>query len=408
MKNKKLFFLPLIFLGMVSCQNDDIYEPISEADVNVSALSSARISSTMMAAFGDNIDLDNLQNYSNQAIPSYANKDNTPFLNPITNAGATLGRVLFYDKKLSSNDAISCSSCHKQELAFGDNDLASQGVNGQTGRHSTRLVNARYSLETRFFWDKRASSLETQTTMPVKDHIEMGFSGTNGDQSISDLVIKLQAVPYYQELFTKAYGSSAITEKKLQNALAQFVRSIVSFDSKYDQGRAATFSDFTPFPNYTAEENLGKKLFMEIPILTLLVTGDRVAGGLGCAGCHGAPEFSMSPISGNNGIINKINGSGLDLNVTRSPSLRDLVNSAGVPNGPMMHSGLITTLEGVVDHYNNVPKNIQNTNLDIRLALGNSLRVTDKEKKALVAFLKTLSGNNIYTDSKWSNPFVTQ
>ena len=92
----------------------------------------------------------------------------------------------------------------------------------------------------------------------------------------------------------------------------------------------------------------------------------------------------------------------------KSPSLRDLVNSNGVSNGPMMHSGLITTLEGVVDHYNKVPKSSKNPKLDIRLALADNLRVTEKEKKALVAFLKTLSGKNIYTDKKWSNPFINQ
>jgi len=408
MKNKKLFLTPLIALGIVSCQNDALYEPISQANPGLSALSSYKMSNALTAAFGNNIDLNNLENYSDQEVPSYIIQDNTPLLNPVTDAGATLGRVLFYDKNLSSNNTVSCASCHKQELAFGDNNTASQGVNGQTGRHSMRLVNARFSLESRFFWDERAASLEAQTTMPVKDHIEMGFSGINGDLSVNDLITRLKGLPYYQELFTKAYGSSNITERKMQNALAQFIRSITSFDSKYDQGRAKVLSDFSSFSNFTAEENLGKKLFMEIPILNLLVAGDRIAGGLGCAGCHGAPEFSMAPISSNNGIINIINSNGIDINVTKSPSLRDLVNSTGASNGPMMHSGLITTLEGVVDHYNKVPKSSQNPKLDLRLALSNNLRITEKEKKALVAFLKTLSGKNVYTDKKWSNPFINQ
>ncbi|AZA55574.1 cytochrome-c peroxidase [Chryseobacterium sp. G0201] len=408
MKNKKLFFIPLITLAIISCQSDNLYEPISEENSQLSALSNSKMSSALTAAFGDNINLNNLANYADQEIPSYILQDNTSFLNPITDRGATLGRVLFYDKNLSSNNTVSCASCHKQELAFGDNNVASQGVNGNTGRHSMRLINARFSLESRFFWDERAATLETQTTMPVKDHIEMGFSGANGDLSVSDLITRLKGLSYYQELFTKAYGSVDITERKIQNALAQFIRSITSFDSKYDQGRANVFSDFSSFSNFTLEENLGKKLFMEIPILSLVVTGDRVAGGLGCAGCHGAPEFSIAPISSNNGIINIINSSGIDINVTKSPSLRDLVNSTGASNGPMMHSGLINTLESVVDHYNNIPKSIQNPKLDIRLAVANSLRITEKEKKALVAFLKTLSGKNVYIDKKWSNPFINQ
>ncbi|WP_228438900.1 cytochrome-c peroxidase [Chryseobacterium pennae] len=408
MKNKKLFLLPLIMLGIVSCQNDNMLEPISGENPEVSALSKARLSNTLAAFFGNNIDLNNLANYSNQEIPSHIIRGNSTYMNPVTDAGATLGRVLFYDKNLSSNNTVSCASCHKQELAFGDDNIASQGVNGQTERHSMRLINTRFSDESRFFWDKRASSLKEQTSIPIKDHIEMGFSGTNGDPSFNDLIIKLAALPYYQELFTKAYGNSEINEDKIQSALSQFVLSITSFDSKYDQGRAQALSDFSPLNNFTEEENLGKNLFMKIPVLSFLVTGNRISGGLGCAACHQIPELSMEPNSGNNGIINKINGNGIDISVTRAPSLRDLVNSNGRSNGPMMHSAVITTLEGVVDHYNNVPKNTQNTNLDTRLAGVKSLRVTEKEKKAIVAFLKTLSGKNVYVDKKWSNPFINQ
>ena len=131
------------------------------------------------------LDLGNLFNYENQAVPSYITEDNTAG-NVITDEGATLGRVLFYDKNLSSNRTIACASCHIQEFAFSDTAVASQGVNGTTGRHSMRLVNSRFSEEERFFWDERASSLEVQTTMPIQDHAEMGFSGTNGDPDLND------------------------------------------------------------------------------------------------------------------------------------------------------------------------------------------------------------------------------
>jgi len=97
---------------------------------------------------------------------------------------ATLGRVLFYDKQLSANGAIACASCHKQEFAFSDTAQQSVGLNGGlTGRHSMRLVNSRFADEVRFFWDERASSLEDQTTQPIQDHVEMGFSGENGNTS---------------------------------------------------------------------------------------------------------------------------------------------------------------------------------------------------------------------------------
>jgi len=119
------------------------------------------------------IDLGNLPNYANQTKPSYITKDNTPANNSISDKGATLGRVLFYDKKLSLDNSTSCASCHQQEFAFSDTAALSAGINGLTGRHSMRLVNARFSNEGRFFWDERAATLEDQTTRPIQDHIEM-------------------------------------------------------------------------------------------------------------------------------------------------------------------------------------------------------------------------------------------
>ncbi|PWN72429.1 cytochrome-c peroxidase [Chryseobacterium phosphatilyticum] len=379
-------------------------EPISETNAEVSALSAARNASSLAAYFGDNIDLSNLPNYANQAIPMYVFRNNTPFINRITDEGATLGRVLFYDKSLSSNNRVSCSSCHKQELAFGDDNAASQGVNGKTGRHSMRLINVRFAEEFKVFWDKRASSLDTQTTMPIRDHAEMGYSGRDGAPSFDNLIAKLQRLDYYQELFTRVYGSPEITEEKIQKALAQFVSSIISFDSKYDEGRAMISSEFLDFPNFTAEENLGKKLYMEFPVA---VAGTRAGGGLGCASCHFAPEFGMTTLSGNNGVIDKMGSTEKDLTVTNSPSMRDLVNANGQPHAPMMHSAVFSTLEQVIDHYNNIPKEARTDKLDNNLRL-RSLNATPEEKKAVIAFMKTLTGKNVYKDKKWSNPFITQ
>jgi cytochrome c peroxidase len=192
----------------------------------------------VMAAFGTNIDPDNPINYSGQPVPAYITKDNSR-ITPVNNAKATLGRVLFYDKALSIDNSVSCASCHKQQFAFSDTALISAGVaGGVTVRHSMRLVNTRFAVESKFFWNERAASLEAQTTMPVQDHAEMGFSGQNGRPGIADLIAKLKGIKYYQELFTSAYGDVNITETRLQECLAGFVRSIQSFDSKYDAGRA--------------------------------------------------------------------------------------------------------------------------------------------------------------------------
>ena len=359
----------------------------------------------VIVAFASKIDLNNLSNYANQTKPAYITKDNTAG-NPITNKGATLGRVLFYDKNLSSNNTISCASCHIQANAFGDDTDASEGVNGTTTRHAMRLVNSRFSNERKFFWDERAATLELQTSEPIKNHIEMGFSGTSGDGSITTLISKLQAIGYYKELFKYVYGSEEITESKLQNALAQFIRSIQSFDSKYDAGRIAVQSDNQAFPNFTAQENQGKTLFLTPPVFDGL--GVRTSGGFGCAACHAAPEFDIDPNTKNNGIIGVLNGTGIDITNTKAPSLRDLVNANGIPNGPMMHTGGLVTLQNVIGHYGSINLAPRNTNLDPRLApngFGQQLNFQPGEVNALIAFIKTLTGTNVYSDPKWSSPF---
>ncbi|MEZ4954037.1 MAG: cytochrome c peroxidase [Saprospiraceae bacterium] len=359
--------------------------------------------SAVVQTFGNNIDLTNLANYANQTIPNYINEDNTGN-NPITDAGATLGRVLFYDKNLSVDNSISCASCHQQAFAFGDNNLQSDGVAGQTGRHAMRLVNARFAEERRFFWDERANSLETQTTMPIQNHVEMGFSGQDGDPNLNDLMNKLEAIPYYQELFTFVYGDPVVTEQRMQRALAQFIRSIQSFDAKYDQGLAQVNNDNAQFPNFTQLENMGKDLFMQPPN----------QGGAGCQGCHRAPAFDIDNNSRNNGVVGVIGDpTAIDVTITRSPTLRDMFNPAGQLNGPLMHDGSLASIEAVIDHYDHLNIVPGNTNLDNRLrgggpggnGNGQNLNLTEQEKSALVAFLRTLGGSNVYTDLRWSDPF---
>ena len=350
------------------------------------------------------LDLTKPHRYVAQVIPGYITPDNTPNNNPITDIGATLGRVLFYDKRLSKNSTISCASCHQQDAAFGDPAIASVGVTGTTGRHSMRLVNARFANERRFFWDERALTLEAQTTQPIQDHIEMGFSGADGDPDLSALVERIAEIELYQVLFTAVFGNEGVTEDRMQRALAQFVRSIQSFDSKYDEGLVTAPNPNVDFSNFTAQENLGKRIFANPP---------GPAGGAGCAACHQPPTFDIDPNSGHNGVITSIGG-GQDLTNRRSPSLRDLVNSRGHPHGPFMHDGSKATLLDVVNHYNAIPAVTEG--LDRRLAgppprpggpppQAQRLNLSDNEKAALVAFLGTLTGSNIYRDEKWSSPF---
>jgi cytochrome c peroxidase len=391
--------IPLIFSGIVSLVI--LLVACSKADTTATGQT---VYTAVATAFGAQIDLNNLANYAAQSKPAYITKDNTGN-NPIINAKATLGRVLFYDKKLSIDNTISCASCHKQAFAFSDNQLVSTGVaGGKTDRHSMRLVNERFGVETKFFWDERATSLESQTTQPIADHNEMGFSGQAGRVSIAALLTKLQGVDYYNELFKFVYGDITVTEPRLQECLAQFVRSIQSFDAKYDMGRAQVNNDRQPFPNFTAQENAGKDLFLTPPVFD--GNSSRIGGGLGCNGCHNAPEFDIDPNTRNNGVM-MTGYTGVDLGVTRAPSLRDLVNNKGELNSALMHTGKIGDLSTAVTHYGSLITD--NQNLDRRLKPNGvnvqRLNLQPAEIAAVVAFLKTLAGTNVYTDKKWSTPF---
>lgn len=392
------FFILIGFIS--SCSKTDIIAPTT---VTVDPYAAIK------ATFGTAIDFAQLSNYALQVRPSYITNDNGGS-NPITDKKATLGRVLFYDKNLSTNNTISCSSCHKQAFAFSDTALTSDGVlNGTTVRHSMRLINTRFSNEVNFFWNERAASLEQQTTMPIQDHAEMGFSGLNGRPTIATLLVKLAGINYYKELFKAVYGDTLVTEPRLQETMAQFIRSIQSFDSKFDIGRAQTNNNNNPFPNYTAAENNGKNLFLTPPVFD--GNGNRIGGGIGCNGCHRAPEFDIDPNTKNNGIIGTIGSLAIELNDTRAPSLRDLVKPDGTVNSPMMHTGQFKTLNAVLAHYNAIPNLVGNNNLDGRLKadnVGNKLNLTPAETTAVVAFIQTLGGTNVYTDKKWSNPFLAQ
>ncbi|WP_040418149.1 cytochrome-c peroxidase [Cyclobacterium qasimii] len=334
-------------------------------------------------------------NEFDEEVPSYINRDNSGFGYKISAEEIALGRVLFYDKQLSINNSISCASCHQQEFAFSDTSYLSLGQNGgETGRHSMRLINTRFSMEEKFFWDERAVSLEDQTSKPIQDHIEMGFSGIDGNPNLDSLIEKIEKIDYYQELFTMAFEEDEITEEKIQKALAQFVRSIQSFDSKYDVGRGAVNNNQVDFPNFSDSENRGKQLFMSNPI----------QNGAGCNRCHRAPEFAIGPNAMNNGVIGVPGDStASDINITRAPTLRDLVNPQGYMNGPLMHDASITSLSAVINHYNEVPNN---PGLDNRLRnAGGNLQLTASEKVDLENFLLTLTGKRVYTHEKYASPF---
>lgn len=362
--------------------------------------------SAIQTIFQNVIDLENLENYAGQIVPDYITKL-TDGGNPITDEGATLGRVLFYDTALSIDGQFSCASCHLQDKGFGDPEIVSNGVEGGvTGRHSMRLINTQFADEENFFWDERAPSHEFQESQPIQDHNELGFSGNNGRPTLADLITTMEGLEYYEELFRFVYLDPEITEERLQQALAQFTKSIQSFDSKFDEGRAQVNNNGANFPNFTADENAGKRLFLNGPN----------NNGAGCNVCHRAPEFDIRPGSNQNGVVGVAGSTTVfDVTNTRSPSLRDLTNSVGQSNGPFMHDGSLATLRDVIDHYDAIQVPTDQplrgeflATIDNRLLPGGNpqqLNLTDTEKDQLEAFLLTLSGTSIYIDPKLADPF---
>lgn len=339
-------------------------------------------------------------NYANITQPAYLNAPpvqaqiNTPAGNAITDNGATLGRVLFYDKNLSINNTIACASCHKQANGFSDPLAKSLGFNGgQTGRNSMSLIDAKYYPPGRFFWDQRAVTLEEQTLQPIQDLVEMGMT-------LPQLETKLRSLAYYPSLFTKAFGDATINSNRISLALSQYVRSIISFQSKYDAGRTTFPIAPAPppnavFPNFTAQENRGKEIFLSPQNA--------------CAACHGSETFT-APQEKNNGLDLATTDRGfgavvsnVNLDATfKATSLRNVELTA-----PYMHDGRFATLEQVVEHYSTGVKDHPNLSPQLRLPGGQPrlLNLSAPDKVALVAFLKTLTDVSVTTDVKYSNPF---
>lgn len=343
------------------------------------------------------IDINSLYNYANQPLPEFIDVEITKQLHlaenpPITDKGATLGRVLFYDKALSRNNTISCSSCHKQELGFADADQFSTGFDGgKTGAHSMRLYNVGFFNGKTMFWNKRATTLEAQSTMPIQDHIEMGFDVDHG--GFDALIAKMNSLTYYPQFFEWVYGDPTITEQRVQIALAEFMRSMQSFNSKFDIGYKQTYGRakynkgvLEDFPNFTDAENRGKFLFIAH------ISED----GLGCGDCHVTPTFTFNKDLGNNGLDEG------ETTKFKAPSLKNVAVT-----GPYMHDGRIATLEEVVEHYNTGIK--AGPFLDEHLVDldGNPIKfnLSEQDKYALVAFLKTLTDSTTLTDPRFSSPF---
>ena len=343
------------------------------------------------------IDFAHVANYAAPPLPAYFDEtvaalDNSPASNAADDRVATLGRVLFHDMRLSTNNRTSCAGCHQQRFGFTDPMRFSNGIStaGTSDFHAMRLGNLRYWRPGTMFWDRRVVSAEVQASHPLHSLVEMGWGGNVG--GIDALIRKMSATDDYPALFAWAFDSPTITEPRMQQALAQFVRAMVSHDSRWDAGYAQVFSPTAPnraldvdLANFTAEENRGRHLFMT----------DVRQGGAGCAACHRPPTFALAADARSNG---------LDAGETRlfkAPSLR----SVGL-TGPYMHDGHFATLEEVVDFYASGVRD--GPALDPRLREGREPRRLDLDagdRAALVAFLKTLDDPVLTTDPRFSDLF---
>lgn len=323
------------------------------------------------------------ENISN---PAHAALDlpETPYQYSGNDDVGTLGRVLFYDAHLSVNNSISCGSCHKQSLAFSDNVPLSRGFeNRLTSRNALPIQNVGGTSD--LFWDGREKFLNTMVLKPIVNHVEMGM----GD--LTAIVNKVKSVSYYNDLFSKAYGSTDIDVTKIAQALSAFTGSIISMNTKFDR----SFQNNTVL---TGLENQGRLLFFDK---------------YNCNSCHQTKELNGYQIGGgfvNVGLdmeyldngVGSLTNNPVDNGKFKIPNLRNVALTA-----PYMHDGRFKTLGEVMEHYSHGIVN--HPNLDIRLrgadGLAAQLNISMQEKDAIIAFMNTLTDFEMITDPRFSNPF---
>jgi cytochrome c peroxidase len=290
--------------------------------------------------------------------------------NPLFEERVALGKRLFHDTALSRDGTLSCASCHQSESAFTDPSRFSKGVDGRIGtRNAMPLLNLAW--KTGFFWDGRAPSLRAQALVPVEDHIEM-------DEKLDRVVAKLEKTS--KEHFARAFDSDAITPERISLALENYLLTLVSSDSKFDRAMRGG-------EKLSVEEQRGFDLFMTEHEPRM---GQR---GADCFHCHGGPLFTDHQFR-NNGLApdeadtgrERVTRDGRDRSKFSTPSLRNVALTA-----PYMHDGRFQTLEEVIAHYDH--KLHRSDTLDPNLAKHPSagMQLSDADKAALVAFLKTLT-----------------
>jgi cytochrome c peroxidase len=327
----------------------------------------------------------------NLVIPPLFPPMDIPADNPLTVEGVELGRYLFWEKKLSADGTQSCGSCHLPEHGFSDPNQFSIGITGSVGtRQSMALVNLGWAYN--YFWDGRAPSLEVQVLEPISNPIEMNNTWENALEA-------LRAEPIYPPLFNAAFGTPDITQDRAAKAMASFLRTMISADSKFDRERAGTYT-FTPL------EEAGFNLFL-MEGGTNPNTG-QPWGGADCFHCHGPAGMQMGDyLMHNNGLDSEfsadpgraaITGNPLDSGKFKTPSLRNIELTA-----PYMHDGRFATLNEVIAHYNTGGQ-VSTTIDPFMEAAGGGLFLDELDELALIAFLKTLTDTSFIHNPAFQDP----
>lgn len=318
------------------------------------------------------------------SFQSYLPPPEIPADNPMTIEGIALGRKLFYDPILSGDNTQACASCHDVSHSFSDTTQFSIGIDGGPGnRNAMPIFNLAWNISNKFFWDGRATSIEDQASQPVINPVEMHDTWPNA-------ISKIQNDPNYPGLFKEAFGIDAneITTDYVTKAIAQFERTLISGNSKFDQylmGQATL----------TTSELNGLDIFMT-------ETGD-------CFHCHGSatnPLWTDNQFH-NNAIDSVFADSGLaavtlnsaDLGKFKTPSLRNLIYTA-----PYMHDGRFATLDEVIMHYSTgLVHSSTDDPLMLHLPQGGA-QLTPQEMIDLKAFLLTLSDPDFVANPDFQAP----
>ncbi len=312
-------------------------------------------------------------------------KVNLPMDNPLTVEGVSLGRHLFFDERLSGDNTQACASCHLQENNFADPRQFSIGIDGSVGdRNAMPIMNLAW--QDFFFWNGRSTSLEIQALEPVENPIEMKTTWP-------EVIEKLEADPRYVQMFEEAFGPGPITKENAAKAIAQYERTLVSSNSKFDKWQRGEAS-------FTQLEEDGYELFNSEEGDCFHCHGDANTGNL--FGAFGDLQFSnngldsvLKPMTGYEVVTGDTN----DRAKFKVPSLRNIEYSF-----PYMHDGRFNTLQEVIEHYN-MGGHLTYT-LDPNMkAAGVGRNWTQYEKDALIAFMKTLSDEQFLTDTTFTNPW---